>query len=47
MPDDTFTKQTERKLAERVPFNWDLYRQALINSGLVEERRKMREEDAQ
>ena len=34
--------QTERRQAERIPTDWDEYRKALIDSGLVEERRKAR-----
>ncbi|MHB8406213.1 MAG: hypothetical protein ACYDCJ_12400 [Gammaproteobacteria bacterium] len=47
MPDDVSSMQALRKARERIPFVWEFYRQALIDSGLVEERRKMREEDAQ
>lgn len=36
--------QTRRKREERLPMDWNTYREALIASGLVEERRLEREE---
>lgn len=36
------TFQSERKLREVLPVAWDEYRKALLDSGLVEERRQMR-----
>jgi hypothetical protein len=35
--------QAQRKAVEREPIDWDTYRQALIDSGMVEEARKRRE----
>lgn len=35
--------QQERKLNEREPIDWETYRQALIDSGMVDEARIRRE----
>lgn len=38
--------QAERKRNEREPYDWATYKQALIDCGLVEERRAQREAEA-
>jgi hypothetical protein len=42
---NTWEIQAQRRAAEREPIDWDTYRLALIESGMVEEARKRRESE--
>ena len=46
MTDSISEIQAERRRAERPPIDWPTYRDAIVASGMVEESRQRREENA-